>query len=90
MPCGPFEDVAYHGVKGALWTLREFAQRDLMRHIFAGEDQTGVLEFALHGFSETSSNLKPYVILLACSGIEVQGANITSHSKSYVGSSLSW
>lgn len=47
LPCGPFEDVAYHGVKGALWTLREFAQRDLMRHMFAGEDQTGVLEFAL-------------------------------------------
>lgn len=47
LPCKPFEAVTYHGVKRALWTLREFAQRDLMRHMLVDTDQTGVLEFAL-------------------------------------------
>lgn len=45
--CEPFRQVAYHGVSRPLWTLREFAERDLLRHILADTDQTGVLEFAL-------------------------------------------
>ena len=47
LPCKPFDSVVNHGVKRAFWTLREFAERDLMRHMLAGTEQTGVLEFAM-------------------------------------------
>ena len=53
LPCQPFRDVAYHGVTRPLWTLLEFAQRDLLRHMLIDTDQSGVLEFALDRVVET-------------------------------------
>lgn len=47
LPCGPFADVAYHGVKRPLWTLREFAEREFLRYLLADTDQTGVMEFGV-------------------------------------------
>lgn len=47
LPCAPFADVAYFGNEGPLWSLREFADRELMRYFFTEPDQSGALEFAI-------------------------------------------
>lgn len=47
LPCQPFENVAYHGLGHPLWTLHEFAQRELLRHMFAASDLSGVMESAV-------------------------------------------
>jgi len=52
LPCGPFRDVGYYGAEGPLWSLREFAEFELIRYFFTEADQSGALEFAVDRLAE--------------------------------------
>lgn len=52
LPAKPFEDVAYHGVEGGLWTLKQFAEREFIRFLFSEPDQSGTVEFAVDRLAE--------------------------------------
>lgn len=52
LTCGPFPEVAYHGVGKGLWTLRQFAERGLIRYFFNDIDQSDALDFAADRLSE--------------------------------------
>ena len=56
LPIGPFADVAYHGIEGPLWTLKEFAEREFIRYLFSEPDQSGTLEFAVDRLAEVLKN----------------------------------
>lgn len=47
LPCGPFPEVAYHGTEGCLWSVRQFAERELIRFLFSDADPSGSQEFAI-------------------------------------------
>ncbi len=47
LPCGPFPQVTYHGTQGAIFGLREFADCELIRFLFAESDPSGMVEFAI-------------------------------------------
>ena len=52
LPCGPFPQVAYHGVTGGLWTLWQFAQGEFVRYLFEDTNESGVLQFAVDRLAE--------------------------------------
>jgi hypothetical protein len=52
LPCAPFPEVAYHAREGGLWTLREFAERELVRFLFNDDDQTENQEIAIDRLAE--------------------------------------
>lgn len=52
LKAAPFGDVVYHGVKGALWTMKQFADREFIRYLFSEADQSGTLEFAVDRLAE--------------------------------------
>ncbi len=52
LPCGPFPEVAYHGVKGGLWTMREFAELGLMQFLFVDTEASGPQDFAIEKLVE--------------------------------------
>ncbi len=52
LPCGPFRDVDYYGAEGPLWSLREFAERELIRYFFTEADQSGAIEFCVDRLAE--------------------------------------
>lgn len=46
LPVGPFPEVQFHATDRPLWTLHEFARRELIRFLFT-EDQTEPAQFAV-------------------------------------------
>ena len=52
LPCGPFPQVAYHGVDAPLWSLGRFAREELIRHLFVDEETSPALEFAIDGLAQ--------------------------------------
>jgi len=52
LPCTPFPEVAYHGLKGGLWTLREFAERGLIQYLFVDSEPTGPQDIAIERLVE--------------------------------------
>ena len=51
LPAGPFPQVAYYGVEGGLWTLREFAELELIRFLFPDGSQTDSQDYAADQFA---------------------------------------
>ncbi len=47
LPVGPFPEVAYFGREGGLWTLREFADLELIRFLFPDGSQSDIQELAV-------------------------------------------
>lgn len=52
LPCGPFPEVAYYGLKGGLWTLWQFAERELIRYLFEDTEESAVLQGAIDRLAE--------------------------------------
>lgn len=59
LPCEPFQDVGYYGAGGPLWSLREFAERELVRYFFTEADHSGALDFAIDRVADV---LKEYAV----------------------------
>lgn len=52
LPCGPFPEVAYYGLKTGLCTLRQFAERGMMRYLVDDSDGEGALQLAVEHLAE--------------------------------------
>ena len=52
LPDQPFRNVAYHGRERGLWTLKEFAERELIRYLFVDTEESGVIDFAVDRLAE--------------------------------------
>ena len=52
LPCGPFAEVAYFGLKTGLWTLWQFAERELIRYLFEDTEESGVMQGAIDRLAE--------------------------------------
>jgi DNA helicase HerA-like ATPase len=81
LPCGPFAEVAYHGTEGCLWSLRQFAERELIRFLFSDADPSGSQEFAIDNLawvlrSEAAKSPGPE---LRVDGVEVTSFGQLSH-----------
>lgn len=68
LPCGPFPEVAYHAREGGLWSLREFAERELVRFLFNDDDQTENQQIAVDRLAEvllqaTQENPGPQLVV---------------------------